>query len=90
MQGILRRAQRPEESPAQYSLCQRQLQFRFARECHLFGGVGRSYHDLAGAKDWDQHKLEHALRHTPGMVAIKLQPDQLDALVAYINSFKSQ
>ncbi len=38
MQGILRRAQRPEESSAQYSLRQRQLQLRFARERHLFAG----------------------------------------------------
>ncbi len=57
--------------------------------CHLFGVTGQSFRELARGKDWDQHKLEHALRHTPGMVPIKLKPDQLDALVAYINSFKT-
>jgi hypothetical protein len=67
----------------------KEISDRICASCHLFGGVGRSYHELAGAKDWDQHKLEHALRHTLGMVPIKLQPEQLDALVAYINSFKN-
>ena len=62
---------------------------RICASCHLFGGVGRSYHAMARDKDWDAHKLEHALRHTPGMVPIKLTQQQLDALVAYINSFKN-
>jgi hypothetical protein len=57
--------------------------------CHAFGGDGLSFHSMANEKTWDQHKLEHALRHTPGMVPIKLTPEQLDALVAYINSFKN-
>jgi hypothetical protein len=67
----------------------KEISDRICASCHLFGGVGRSYHELAGAKDWDQHKLEHALRHTPGMVPIKLTEQQLDAIVAYINSFKN-
>jgi Cytochrome C oxidase, cbb3-type, subunit III len=62
---------------------------RICASCHLFGGVGRSYREMARDKDWDAHKLEHALRHTPGMVPIKLTQQQLDALVAYINSFKN-
>ena len=57
--------------------------------CHLFGVTGQSFREIARTKDWDPHKLEHALRHSPGMVPIKLKPDQLDALVAYINSFKN-
>ena len=67
----------------------KEISDRVCATCHLFGGGARSYRDLANEKVWDQHKLEHALRHTPGMVPIKLQPDQLDALVAYINSFKN-
>jgi hypothetical protein len=67
----------------------KEISDRICASCHLFGGVGRSYHDMASEKDWDAHKLEHALRHTPGMVPIKLTPEQLDALTAYVNSFKT-
>jgi cbb3-type cytochrome c oxidase subunit III len=66
----------------------KEISDRICATCHLFGGVARSYHSMAGEKDWDPHKLEHALRHTPGMVPIKLTQEQLDALTAYINSFK--
>ena len=67
----------------------KQISDRICATCHLFGGTARPFNALARLKDWDQHKLEHALRHTQGMVPIKLKPDQLDALVAYINSFKN-
>jgi cbb3-type cytochrome c oxidase subunit III len=67
----------------------KEISDRICASCHLFGGVGVSYHEMASKKDWDAHKLEHALRHTQGMVPIKLKPDQLGALVAYINSFKT-
>ncbi|HXP05134.1 MAG TPA: cytochrome c [Stellaceae bacterium] len=66
----------------------KEISDRICASCHLFGGVGRSYHSMASEKDWDSHKLEHALRHTPGMVPIRLTPEQLDKLTAYINSFK--
>jgi hypothetical protein len=67
----------------------KEISDRICASCHLFGGVGRSYHDIAQEKDWDAHKLEHALRHTQGMVPIKLTQEQLDQLTAYINSFKN-
>jgi hypothetical protein len=67
----------------------KEISDRICASCHLFGGLGRSYHDMAQEKDWDSHKLEHALRHTPGMVPIKLTQEQLDQLTAYINSFKN-
>ena len=67
----------------------KQISDRVCATCHLFGGTARAYRSMATDKIWDQHKLEHALRHTQGMVPIKLKPDQLDALVAYINSFKT-
>ena len=56
--------------------------------CHLFGSDGRSFHDMANEKDWNAHKVEHALRHTPAMVPLKLTPEMLEQLAAYINSFK--
>ena len=60
-------------------------------ECHLFGTErAQSYRKMAGEKDWNPHKVEHALRHSPSMVAIKLTPEQLEQLAAYINSFKGQ
>lgn len=67
----------------------KEISDRICATCHLFGGTARTYRSLASEKTWDQHKLEHALRHTPGMVPIRLKPEQLDALVAYINSFKN-
>ena len=57
--------------------------------CHLFGtSTAPSFHRMAGRKDWNAHKVEHALRHSPAMVPIKLSPESLDQLAAYINSFK--
>ncbi len=58
--------------------------------CHLFGTDGQSFHEMANAKDWNSHKVEHALHHTTGMVPVKLTPEMLDQLAAYINSFKGQ
>ena len=47
---------------------------------HLFGGDSApSYRAMASEKDWNAHKVEHALRHTQGMVPIKLTPQMLDA-----------
>ena len=67
----------------------KEISDKICATCHLFGSDGKSFHEIAGEKDWDPHKLEHALRHTPGMVPIKLTQEQLDALTAYVNSFKS-
>jgi hypothetical protein len=66
----------------------KEISDRICASCHLFGSVAFTYRAMANAHDWDAHKLEHALRHTQGMVPIKLTQEQLDALVAYINSFK--
>jgi hypothetical protein len=44
---------------------------------------------MASERDWNPHKVEHALRHSRSMVPIKLTQEQLDALAAYINSFKN-
>jgi Cytochrome C oxidase, cbb3-type, subunit III len=63
---------------------------RVCADCHLFGTQSAaSFRKMANAKTWDPHKVEHALHHSPGMVPIRLTPEQLAALVAYINSFKS-
>jgi hypothetical protein len=62
---------------------------RICAECHLFGtDRSPSYRQMASEKDWNAHKVEHALRHSPSMVPIKLTPGMLDQLAAYINSFK--
>lgn len=62
---------------------------RICAECHLFGTSGAaSYRQMAAKRDWNAHKVQHALRHSPTMVPIKLTPDMLDQLAAYINSFK--
>jgi mono/diheme cytochrome c family protein len=66
----------------------KEISDKICATCHLFGGNGRSFHTMAPEHDWDAHKVEHALRHTPGMVPIKLTPEQLEALAAYMNSFK--
>lgn len=67
----------------------KEISDRICASCHLFGSVAFTYRSMANAHDWDAHKLEHALRHTPGMVPIKLTQQQLDQLTAYINSFKN-
>lgn len=62
---------------------------RICAECHLFGSDrSPSYFQMASKKDWNAHKVEHALRHSTTMVPIKLTPEMLDQLAAYINSFK--
>jgi hypothetical protein len=62
---------------------------KICASCHLFGTeAAQSYRQMASKKDWDPHKVEHALRHTPAMVPLKLTPNMLAQLAAYINSFK--
>src|SRR5262249_29651664 len=62
---------------------------RICAECHLFGTTtAPSYRQMAAKRDWNAHKVEHALRHSPTMVPLKLTPEMLDQLAAYINSFK--
>lgn len=57
--------------------------------CHLFGTpTATSFHQMAGTKVWDAHKVEHALKHNPAMVPIKLSPQAIEQLAAYINSLK--
>jgi hypothetical protein len=63
---------------------------RICADCHLFGTESAaSFRKMANQKTWDPHKVEHALHHNPGMVPIRLTPEQLDALAVYINSFKN-
>lgn len=62
---------------------------KICASCHLFGTDGQSFHEMANEKDWNSHKVQHALRHSPSMVPLKLSPEMLDQLAAYINSFKS-
>jgi hypothetical protein len=62
---------------------------RVCADCHLFGTQSAaSFRKMATQKTWDPHKVEHALHHNSGMVPIRLTAEQLDALAAYINSFK--
>ncbi|HVH77828.1 MAG TPA: cytochrome c [Stellaceae bacterium] len=66
----------------------KEISDKICATCHLFGSDGRSFHDMASDKEWNAHKVEHALRHTPAMVPLRLTPEMLDQLAAYINSFK--
>lgn len=62
---------------------------RICAECHLFGtDSAASFHAIANQHDWNAHKVSHALLHNPDMVPIKLTPEMLDQLAAYINSLK--
>jgi mono/diheme cytochrome c family protein len=62
---------------------------RICAGCHLFGtSTASSYRQMAGRRDWNAHKVEHALHHNAAMVPIKLTPEMLDQLATYINSFK--
>lgn len=63
---------------------------KICASCHLFGTDGQSFYEMANEKDWNPHKVEHALRHSPSMVPLKLSPDMLQQLATYINSFKSK
>jgi hypothetical protein len=65
------------------------LSDQFCASCHLFGSeTAKSFHEMAAARDWDAHKVEHALHHNPGMVATYLSPDAITELATYINSLK--
>jgi hypothetical protein len=66
----------------------KEISDKICATCHLFGSDGGSFHEMANQKDWNAHKVEHALHHTPAMVPIKLTQEMLDQLAAYINSFK--
>jgi hypothetical protein len=58
-------------------------------ECHLFGtDTAASYWHMAHQRDWNAHRVEHALHHSPDMVPIILTQEELDALAVYINGFK--
>lgn len=62
---------------------------QFCASCHLFGTeTAKSFHEMATARDWNAHKVEHALHHNPGMVATTLSSAALDQLATYINSLK--
>ncbi len=43
---------------------------------------------MATARDWNAHKVEHALHHNPGMVSTTLSREALDQLATYVNSLK--
>lgn len=67
----------------------KEISDRICASCHLFGTeTAPAFRKMASTKTWDSHKVEHALRHSPNMVPIKLTPQQLEALAAYINSVK--
>jgi hypothetical protein len=62
---------------------------QYCASCHLFGTeTAASFHQMAAARDWNAHKVEHALHHNPGMVSTNLSPEALDQLAIYINSLK--
>ena len=61
---------------------------RICASCHLFGTTAPSYHQMASERDWNAHKVAHAAAPQPDMVPLKLTPEMLDALAAYINSFQ--
>jgi hypothetical protein len=68
----------------------KEISDKICASCHLFGTESAaSYRKMANERDWNAHKVEHALRHTPAMVPLKLTPEMLDQLAAYINSFKA-
>ena len=67
----------------------KEISDRVCASCHLFGTENApTYRQMTNERDWNRHKVEHSLRHSPDMVPIKLTPEQIDALTAYINSFK--
>jgi mono/diheme cytochrome c family protein len=67
----------------------KEISDKICASCHLFGTESApSYRQMASERDWNSHKVEHALRHSPDMVPLKLTPEMLDQLAAYINSFK--
>jgi hypothetical protein len=67
----------------------KQISDRLCAGCHLFGtDTAASFYTLANRRDWNAHKVSHALRHTPAMVPLKLTTEMLGQLAAYINSLK--
>jgi len=65
------------------------LSDQYCASCHLFGTeTAKSFHVMAGARDWNAHKVEHALHHNPGMVSTTLTPEALDQLATYLNTLK--
>jgi hypothetical protein len=66
----------------------KEISDRICATCHLFGASAPSYRFMANERDWNSHKVEHALRHSRSMVPLRLTPEMLDQLAAYINSFK--
>lgn len=62
---------------------------KLCASCHLFGtDSAPPYYRMANEKEWNAHKVEHALRHSPSMVPLKLTQEMLDQLAIYVNSFK--
>ena len=67
----------------------KQLSDQYCAACHLFGTpTAPSYHQMAAERDWNAHKVSHALKHNSEMVPLKLSPEAVDQLAAYINSLK--
>lgn len=67
----------------------KKLSDQYCAACHLFGTpAAPSYRQMAAERDWNAHKVSHALKHTPDMVPLKLSDDALNQLAAYINSLK--
>jgi len=67
----------------------KEISDKICASCHLFGTESApSYRQMASKKDWNAHKVEHALRHSPSMVPLRLTQEMLDQLAAYINAFK--
>jgi hypothetical protein len=79
-------------SPATYEAVRpgKEISDKICASCHLFGDAAVSFHQMANERDWNSHKVEHALRHTPAMVPLKLTQEMLDQLALYINSFRNQ
>ena len=80
-------------SPAPFAAVRpgKEISDKICASCHLFGtDAAVSYHQMANEKDWNSHKVEHALRHTPAMVPLKLTQEMLDQIAAYINSFRNE
>lgn len=62
---------------------------RYCAECHQFGTeTAPSFFQMAHKRDWNAHKVSHALVHNPQMVPIRLSQRDLNQLAAYINSLK--
>jgi hypothetical protein len=80
----------PCKPPADSALAQgAALSDRYCAECHLFGTeTAPSFHRMAGQREWNSHKVSHALQHSPEMVPVQLTPAQLDQVAAYINSLR--